>query len=67
MGRPVSDDARRPVELATAIYTSALTGSPVSLPLDPSSPCYGGITTDDYDGAERPRPVPVTPKEPVLP
>ena len=62
------DDARRAVELATAIYASALTGAPVSLPLDPSSPCYGGITTDDYDGAERPRPVPVaTTQEPVLP
>ena len=59
------DDARRAVELATAIYASALTGAPVSLPLTPSSPCYGGITTDDYDGTERPRPVPVTPKEPV--
>lgn len=53
------DDARRAVELATAIYASALTSAPISLPLTPLTPCYGGISTHDYDGRSRPQPQPV--------
>jgi predicted dehydrogenase len=48
---PVSaGDARRSLELCTAIYTAALTGEPVALPLGPDARFYNGITTDDYDG-----------------
>jgi predicted dehydrogenase len=43
-------DARRSLELCTAIYTAALTREPVTLPLGPDSRFYHGITTDDYDG-----------------
>jgi predicted dehydrogenase len=43
-------EARASLELCVAIYTSALTGQPVHLPLQPSCPFYGGITTRDYDG-----------------
>jgi predicted dehydrogenase len=43
-------DARRSLELCTAIYTAALTGEPVALPLGPDARFYNGITTDDYDG-----------------
>jgi predicted dehydrogenase len=53
------EDARRAVELATAIYASALTAAPISLPLTPMTPCYGGITNHDYDGRSRPHPEPV--------
>lgn len=42
------DDARASVELTTAIYASALTGSTVSLPLHADAPCYEGITADEY-------------------
>lgn len=46
---PVShEEARRSLELCTAIYASALSGTVVSLPLDESSVCYRGITTDVY-------------------
>jgi predicted dehydrogenase len=61
------DDARRAVELATAIYASALTAAPISLPMTPMTPCYGGMTTHDYDGRTRPRPEPVgLEEEPTL-
>jgi predicted dehydrogenase len=43
-------DARRSLELCTAIYTAALTGQPVALPLGPDARFYHGITTSDYDG-----------------
>lgn len=43
-------EARRSVELFTAIYESALTGQRVSLPLDESARFYDGITVEDYDG-----------------
>lgn len=36
------DDARRSLELVTAVYHSARTGAPVELPLAPDHPGYGG-------------------------
>jgi predicted dehydrogenase len=45
-------EARAPVELATAIYASALAGRPVGLPLGPDDPRYAGISVGDY--ADRP-------------
>ena len=50
-GRPLPvppEEARRPVELCTAIYASALSGTPVGLPVSPTSPFYGGLTADAY-------------------
>jgi predicted dehydrogenase len=41
-------EGRAALELAVAIYASALTGTTVPAPLDASSPFYGGITPDDY-------------------
>jgi predicted dehydrogenase len=41
-------EARKAIELCTAIYTAALTGETVELPLDPSARFYGGIHKDDY-------------------
>ena len=50
---PVSAaESRASFELCTAIYASAITGSPVDLPLEDSSRFYQGITRDDYNGAE---------------
>ena len=48
------EDARTVVELCAAIYESGITGRPVSLPLDPASLCYAGVSPDDYEqrGAE---------------
>ncbi|RJO61118.1 gfo/Idh/MocA family oxidoreductase [candidate division WS5 bacterium] len=46
---PVSaNEARKSLELCYAIYTSALTGEVVSLPLEKSNPYYKGITSDVY-------------------
>ncbi|MBI4707245.1 MAG: Gfo/Idh/MocA family oxidoreductase [Candidatus Omnitrophica bacterium] len=46
---PVSaEDARRSLELCTAIYTSAIMGESVSLPLQKSTPFYKGITASEY-------------------
>ena len=42
------DEARRSVELCTAIYASALSRSPVTLPLAPTSPFYAGVSASDY-------------------
>ena len=42
------DEARRSVELCTAIYASALSRSPVTLPLAPASPFYAGVSPSDY-------------------
>jgi len=47
------EDARASLELAVAMYTSALTGKTVSLPLARTTPYYNGVTTDDYDGRTR--------------
>lgn len=52
------DEARQSLELCTAIYTAAITGQPVELPLAEHTPFYHGITTDDYDGGETHAPVP---------
>ena len=52
------EEARRAVELCTAIYASALSGAPVDLPLSPDSPFYRGISTSDYLEATRERPSP---------
>ncbi len=35
-------DARRAIELLTALYASARTGAPVELPIGPDHPLYGG-------------------------
>ncbi len=42
------EEARGAVELATAIYTSGLSGQTVRLPLNGSSLYYAGVTTDAY-------------------
>ena len=43
-------EARRSVELVTAIYTSALEDRAVSLPLEPDATYASGVTTADYAG-----------------
>ena len=45
-------EARRSVELVTAIYPSALTGRPVTLPLSPDTPYYAGVSKTDFDHRE---------------
>jgi len=35
-------DARRSIELVTALYHSAATGAAVSLPIESDHPSYGG-------------------------
>ena len=50
-GKPLPippEEARGPVELATAIYTSGLSGETVRLPLNGNSRYYAGVTTDAY-------------------
>jgi UDP-N-acetyl-2-amino-2-deoxyglucuronate dehydrogenase len=49
------EEARASLEICTAIYASALTRQPISLPLDSTTRCYTGLTTSDYDGRERHR------------
>lgn len=44
-------DARRSLELITAIYQANATGAAVDLPLGPSSPGYAGWTDAHRDGA----------------
>jgi predicted dehydrogenase len=41
-------DARRSVELVTAIYTAALEDRPVTLPLGADDAFAGGVTAEDY-------------------
>lgn len=41
-------DARKSLELCTAIYSSAIRALPVSLPLGHDTPFYNGISLDDY-------------------
>ncbi|MFQ5682648.1 MAG: Gfo/Idh/MocA family protein [Candidatus Binatia bacterium] len=51
-GRPLPigpDEARASLELCVGIYASALAGRPVSLPIEKTSPYYGGIAKRDYD------------------
>jgi UDP-N-acetyl-2-amino-2-deoxyglucuronate dehydrogenase len=43
------DEARRSVELVTAIYTSALRGRPVMLPLTSDDEHVHGVTKSDYE------------------
>lgn len=47
------EDARASLEICTAIYASALSGRPVTLPLDHTNNCYAGLTTAVYDGRQR--------------
>lgn len=48
---PIGPESARPaVELATGIYTSAITGETVQFPLDDKTPYYHGITPDAYRG-----------------
>jgi predicted dehydrogenase len=46
-------EARRSLELATAIYASSLTASPVALPIDAGNRFYEGITRGDYEARPR--------------
>jgi UDP-N-acetyl-2-amino-2-deoxyglucuronate dehydrogenase len=55
-GRPLpigAEDARASLEICTAVYSSALNGHAVSLPLDHTNNCYAGLTTAIYDGSLR--------------
>lgn len=48
---PVGPESARPaVELATGIYTAAITGAPVEFPLDASAAYYHGVTAEAYRG-----------------
>jgi predicted dehydrogenase len=50
-GAPLPVDAREgrdAVAVCAAIYASALTGGPISLPMDASTPFYDGDTAEDY-------------------
>ena len=47
------ESARHAVELATGIYTSAITGEPVEFPLDASATYYSGVTAEDYRSRAR--------------
>jgi predicted dehydrogenase len=47
------EDARQSLELCIAIYTSAITGQPIDLPLGVDARFYERITTDDYLGEAR--------------
>jgi UDP-N-acetyl-2-amino-2-deoxyglucuronate dehydrogenase len=49
------EEARASLEICTAIYASALTRQPITLPLDSTHRYYSGLTTGDYDGRARPR------------
>src|SRR5207249_11966593 len=44
------EEARASLELCAALYTSALTHDPITLPIERTNRFYGGITTADYDG-----------------
>jgi predicted dehydrogenase len=47
------EEARASLEICTAIYSSALSGRPVTLPIDHTNNCYAGLTTAIYDGRLR--------------
>ena len=56
MGRPLPigpDEARGSLELCVALYASALTHHPITLPIERTNRYYEGITTADYDGRRR--------------
>ncbi len=59
------EDARASLEICTAIYASALSGRPVTLPLDPTNNYYAGITTAFYDGRQRRKSRPVQEQVPA--
>jgi len=47
------EDSRATLELCMAMYTSALEGRPVDLPLERSCSVYEGISTETYDGRKK--------------
>jgi predicted dehydrogenase len=47
------EDARKSLELCVAIYTAAITGVAVELPLPHDARFYDGITSDDYHPGPR--------------
>lgn len=47
------EEARASMEVCVAIYSSALSGRPIRLPIGSTNRYYGGITTKDYDGHDR--------------
>jgi predicted dehydrogenase len=47
------EEARASLELCVGIYSSALSGRPITLPIGKTNRYYGGITTKDYDGRDR--------------
>ena len=52
-GRPLPvgpQEARASLDLCTAVYVSALTGTSVAMPIASTHPYYAGVTTADYDG-----------------
>ena len=55
-GREVTiQDGRRSVELVTAIYASARSGAPVTLPLDPDHPYHSGWPSEPLEGRGKPK------------
>lgn len=46
-------DARKSLELCLAIYTAAITGQAVELPLSGDARFYDGVTPDDYHPGQR--------------
>ncbi len=52
-GRPLPvgpEEARASLDLCTAVYASALTGTSIAMPIESTHPYYAGLTTADYDG-----------------
>jgi hypothetical protein len=47
------EEARASMEVCVGIYSSALSGQPVRLPIGNTNRYYAGITTKDYDGHDR--------------
>ena len=55
-GREVTiRDGRRSVELVTAIYASARSGAPVTLPLGPEHPYHSGWPSEPLEGRGKPK------------
>jgi hypothetical protein len=50
-------EARKSLELCVAIYTAAIMGQAVELPLSHDARFYDGISTDDYQPGQREAPV----------
>ena len=49
-------EARRSLELAAALYESAITHNPVSLPLDSTSSLYDGVQSEDTSNTQAANP-----------